>query len=68
MGVLICLRESGSVGMGAVFGGDVIQSFSDTIEEELPISLMVQAQEKDDLTWAEARVLLNEKPLSECKH
>ena len=26
MGVLICLRESGLVGMGAMFGGDVIQS------------------------------------------
>ena len=31
-------------------------SSTDTIEDELPISLMVQAQEKDDLTWAEARV------------
>ena len=28
MGVLICLRESGLVGMGAMFGGDVIQSRS----------------------------------------
>ena len=28
----------------------------DTIEDELPISLMVRAQEKGDLTWAEARV------------
>ena len=26
MGVLICLRECGLVGMGAMFGGDVIQS------------------------------------------
>ena len=26
MGVLICLRESALVGMGAMFGGDVIQS------------------------------------------
>ena len=26
MGALICLRESGLVGMGAMFGGDVIQS------------------------------------------
>ena len=26
MWVLICLRESGLVGMGAMFGGDVIQS------------------------------------------
>ena len=26
MGILICLRESGLVGMGAMFGGDVIQS------------------------------------------
>ena len=31
-------------------------SSTDTIEDELPISLMVRAQEKDDLTWAEARV------------
>ena len=31
-------------------------SSSDTIEDELPISLMERAQEKDDLTWAEARV------------
>ena len=31
-------------------------SSSDTIEDELLISLMVRAQEKDDLTWAEARV------------
>ena len=28
----------------------------DTIEDDLPISLMVRALEKDDLTWAEARV------------
>ena len=26
MGVLVCLRESGLVGMGAMLGGDVIQS------------------------------------------
>ena len=31
-------------------------SSTDTIEDELPIALMVQAQEKDDLTWPEARV------------
>ena len=31
-------------------------SSSNTMKEELPISLMVRAQEKDDLTWAEARV------------
>jgi len=31
-------------------------SSSDTIEDELPYSLMVQASEKDDLTWSEARM------------
>ena len=31
-------------------------SSSNTIEDELPISLMVRAQEKDDLTWVEGRV------------
>ena len=27
-----------------------------TIEDELPLSLTIRANEKDDLTWAEARV------------
>jgi len=31
-------------------------SSSDTIEDELPYSLMVQASEKDDRTWCEARM------------
>ena len=31
-------------------------SSSDTIEDELPYALMVQASEKDDLTWSEARM------------
>ena len=31
-------------------------SSSNTIEDELLISLMARVQEKDDLTWAEARV------------
>ena len=29
---------------------------SDTIEDEPPFALMVQASEKDDLTWSEARI------------
>ncbi len=29
---------------------------SGTIEDEMPISLLIRAREKDDLTWAEARV------------
>ena len=29
---------------------------SGTIEHEIPISLLIQASEKDDLTWAEVRV------------
>ena len=29
---------------------------SGTIEDEIPISLLVRASEKDDTTWTEARV------------
>ena len=29
---------------------------SGTIEDEIPISLLIQASKKDDMTWAEARV------------
>ena len=43
MGVLVCLRESGLVGMGAMFGGDVIQSRTRGYEQSFLVDKVVQS-------------------------